>query len=136
MIALLARIPAQIPRILVANKADLPAGAIPQPVDVPLSALEGTGEAALVQALLERCGAAGTDGMLVALHHRQRDLAARAAEALARPFVAQPRAAERSAPSEVSEQQALRDELAALRAEVQALPTVSIRAIRTRGVGT
>ena len=43
--ALLARIPEQIPRILVANKADLPAGAFPQPVDVQLSALEGTGEA-------------------------------------------------------------------------------------------
>ena len=82
--ALLARIPEQIPRILVANKADLPAGAFPQPVDVQLSALEGTGEADLVQALLERCGAAGTDGMLVALNQRQRDLAARAAEALDR----------------------------------------------------
>jgi len=81
---LLARIPEQIPRILVANKADLPAGSFPQPVDVQLSALEGTGEADLVQALLERCGAAGTDGMLVALNQRQRDLAARAAEALDR----------------------------------------------------
>ena len=81
---LLARIPEKIPRILVANKADLPAGAFPQPVDVQLSALDGTGEADLVQALLERCGAAGTDGMLVALNQRQRDLAARAAEALAR----------------------------------------------------
>jgi len=82
--ALLARIPAQIPRILVANKADLPAGAFPQPVDVQLSALEGTGEADLVQALLERCGAAGTEGVLLALNQRQRDLAAQAAEALAR----------------------------------------------------
>ncbi|MCB4389088.1 tRNA uridine-5-carboxymethylaminomethyl(34) synthesis GTPase MnmE [Synechococcus sp. MU1617] len=81
---LLARIPEKIPRILVANKADLPAGAFPQPVDVQLSALDGTGEADLVRALLERCGAAGTDGMLVALNQRQRDLAARAAEALAR----------------------------------------------------
>ena len=70
--------------LVVANKADLPAGAFPQPVDVQLSALEGTGEADLVQALLERCGAAGTDGMLVALNQRQRDLASRAAEALAR----------------------------------------------------
>ena len=82
--ALLARIPAQIPRILVANKADLPAGTFPQPVDVQLSALEGTGEADLVQALLERCGAAGTEGVLLALNQRQRDLAARAAEALDR----------------------------------------------------
>ena len=82
--ALLARIPEQIPRILVANKADLPAGAFPQPVDVQLSALEGTGEAHLVQALLERCGAAGTEGVLLALNQRQRDLAARAAEALGR----------------------------------------------------
>ena len=82
--ALLARIPEQIPRILVANKADLPAGAFPQPVDVQLSALEGTGEADLVQALLERCGAAGTEGVLLALNQRQRDLAVRAAEALAR----------------------------------------------------
>jgi tRNA modification GTPase len=53
-------------------------------VDVQLSALEGTGEADLVQALLERCGAAGTEGVLLALNQRQRDLAAQAAEALAR----------------------------------------------------
>ena len=59
-------------------------GPSPQPVDVQLSALEGTGEADLVQALLERCGAAGTEGVLLALNQRQRDLAAQAAEALAR----------------------------------------------------
>ena len=82
--ALLARIPEHIPRILVANKADLPAGALPQPVDVQLSALEGTGEEDLVQALLERCGAAGTEGVLLALNERQRDLAATAAAALGR----------------------------------------------------
>ena len=56
----------------------------PQPVDVQLSALEGTGEADLVQSLLERCGVAGTEGVLLALNQRQRDLAARAAEALER----------------------------------------------------
>ena len=81
--ALLARIPVQIPRILVANKADLPAGAFPAG-GCSVVGVGGHGEADLVQALLERCGAAGTDGMLVALNQRQRDLAAQAAEALAR----------------------------------------------------
>jgi tRNA modification GTPase len=53
-------------------------------VDVQLSALEGTGEEDLVQALLKRCGAAGTEGVLLALNERQRDLAATAAAALGR----------------------------------------------------
>ena len=82
--ALLERIPAGIPRLVVANKADLPGGVFPQPVDVWLSALEGTGEDALIHALMERCGVAETEGVLIALNRRQRDLAARAAEALAR----------------------------------------------------
>ena len=82
--ALMARIPAGVPRLVVANKADLPIGSFPEQADVRLSALLGTGEDELVQALLERCGAAETDGMLIALNRRQRDLAAQAATALAR----------------------------------------------------
>ena len=82
--ALMNRIPAGVPRLLVANKSDLPAGSFEQPVDVQLSALHGSGEEHLVQALLERCGVADADGVLIALNERQRDLAALAAEALAR----------------------------------------------------
>ena len=82
--ALMDRIPAGVPRLLVANKSDLPAGSFEQPVDVQLSALHGSGEEQLVQALLERCGAADADGLLIALNERQRDLAEDAAEALAR----------------------------------------------------
>ena len=82
--ALMDRIPAGVPRLLVANKSDLPAGSFEQPVDVQLSALHGSGEEQLVQALLERCGAADADGLLIALNERQRDLAEHAAEALAR----------------------------------------------------
>ena len=82
--ALMDRIPAGVPRLLVANKSDLPAGSLSQPVDVQLSALHGSGEEQLVQALLERCGAADADGLLIALNERQRDLAEHAAEALAR----------------------------------------------------
>ena len=82
--ALLKRIPAAVPRLIVANKSDLPAGEMPVPVDVRLSALEGTGEDRLVAALLDRCGVGDATGVLLALNERQRDLAARAAEALAR----------------------------------------------------
>ena len=49
-----------------------------------LSAHSGEGEEQLVQALLQRCGAAEASGVLLALNQRQRDLAAAAAEALAR----------------------------------------------------
>ena len=82
--ALLKRIPAAVPRLIVANKSDLPAGAMPVPADVRLSALEGTGEDRLVAALLDRCGVGDATGVLLALNQRQRDLAAQAAEALAR----------------------------------------------------
>lgn len=82
--ALMDRIPAGVPRLVVANKSDLPAGLSATPADVRLSALDGSGEEALVQALLQRCGAADADGVLLALNQRQRDLAGLAAEALAR----------------------------------------------------
>ncbi|WP_413441892.1 tRNA uridine-5-carboxymethylaminomethyl(34) synthesis GTPase MnmE [Synechococcus sp. MIT S1220] len=82
--ALMDRIPAGVPRLVVANKSDLPAGLFATPADVRLSALDGSGEEALVQALLQRCGAADADGVLLALNQRQRDLAGLAAEALAR----------------------------------------------------
>ena len=82
--ALMDRIPAGVPRLVVANKSDLPAGLFATPVDVRLSALDGRGEEALVEALLQRCGAADADGVLLALNQRQRDLAGLAAEALAR----------------------------------------------------
>ena len=82
--ALLERIPEAVPRLLVANKSDLPPGAVPVPAEVRLSALEGRGEEDLVQALLQRCGAGEVAGVLLALNQRQRDLAATAAAALDR----------------------------------------------------
>ena len=82
--ALLERIPEAVPRLLVANKSDLPPGAVPVPAEVRLSALEGRGEEDLVQALLQRCGAGEVTGVLLALNQRQRDLAATAAAALDR----------------------------------------------------
>ena len=82
--ALSARIPDGVPRLIVANKFDLPGASQPQQADVALSAHSGEGEEQLVQALLQRCGAAEASGVLLALNQRQRDLAAAAAEALAR----------------------------------------------------
>ncbi len=82
--ALLARIPAGVPRLIVANKADLQQGLCQEPAEVSVSALHGDGEEQLIQALLGACGAADTGGMLLALNQRQRDLAAAAAAALAR----------------------------------------------------
>ena len=52
--------------------------------DVRLSAVTGDGEQALIQAVLERCGALGEQPLLLALNQRQSDLAVTAAEALAR----------------------------------------------------
>ncbi|BEV35287.1 tRNA uridine-5-carboxymethylaminomethyl(34) synthesis GTPase MnmE [Synechococcus sp. M16CYN] len=84
--ALWARIPPAVPRLLVANKADLLAGSMPSDMqpDVCMSALQGEGEEMLVQALLAASGAGEGDGFLIALNQRQRDLAALAAEALER----------------------------------------------------
>ena len=82
--ALLERIPAAVPRLVVANKQDLLKGAVPVQADVLLSAISGAGEDQLVEALLTRCGAADASAVLLALNERQRDLAGRAAEALAR----------------------------------------------------
>ena len=74
--------------LVVGNKADAvgvadgaPAMA---PAEVAISALTGAGRAALVERLLERCGATAVQGLQVALNTRQRDLAASAAEALGR----------------------------------------------------
>ena len=84
--ALLQRIPDAVPRLIVANKGDRPPGPMPETVtvDVTISAITGAGEETLVQGLLARCGVAETSGVLLALNARQRDLALRAAEALAR----------------------------------------------------
>jgi len=99
--ALLAQIPDDVSRLLVANKADLqPAqananakananaerGLVVDAIapDVILSALTGDGEEELIQAVLKACGASESQGLVVALNARQRDLAALAAAALAR----------------------------------------------------
>ena len=73
-----------MPRLIVANRADLQQGPCQEPAEVSVSALHGDGEEQLIQALLGACGAADTGGMLLALNERQRDLAAAAAAALAR----------------------------------------------------
>ena len=76
------QIPADVPHLLVGNKADLSDAATP--ADVRLSAVTGVGEAQLVQALLERCGALDDSPLLLALNQRQLDLARVAAAALDR----------------------------------------------------
>ena len=80
--ALRQQIPADVPYLLVGNKADLSDAAAA--ADVHLSAVTGAGEAALVQALLERCGALSDGSLLLALNQRQADLARAAAAALKR----------------------------------------------------
>jgi tRNA modification GTPase len=89
---LLLQVPAGAALLLVGNKADaagLAAGAVAAgeaaaPAQVAISALTGAGRAALVTALLQRCGATELQGLQVALNERQRDLAAEAAAALER----------------------------------------------------
>jgi len=76
------QIPADVPHLLVGNKADL--SDVAAPADVHLSAVTGVGEAQLVQALLERCGALSDGSLLLALNQRQADLARVAAAALDR----------------------------------------------------
>ena len=76
------QIPADVPYLLVGNKADLSDAAAA--ADVHLSAVTGAGEAELVQALLERCGALSDGSLLLALNQRQADLARAAAAALER----------------------------------------------------
>ena len=76
------QIPADVPHLLVGNKADL--SDLAAPADVHLSAVTGVGEAQLVQALLERCGALSDGSLLLALNQRQADLARVAAAALER----------------------------------------------------
>ena len=82
--ALLERIPPAVPRLVVANKQDLLRTEAPAEADVLLSAISGEGEDQLVEAVLTCCGAGDASAVLLALNERQRDLAARAAEALAR----------------------------------------------------
>ena len=81
---LLARIPNDVPRVVVANKSDLDGPPLPGLVDVQFSARNGAGEDTLVQVLLERCGAGDAAGILLSLNTRQRDLASLAAAALER----------------------------------------------------
>ena len=91
--ALLDQIPPQVPYLLVGNKADLQSTTkttnpkqrieVKTPC-VDVSAKTGKGEDALTHALLDVCGAHETQGILLALNERQRDLAANAAVALDR----------------------------------------------------
>lgn len=87
--ALRQRIPAAVPYLLVGNKVDLAgtdalAGPSGFAADIRLSACTGAGEAELVQAVLERCGALADGSLLLSLNQRQGDLAQQAADALAR----------------------------------------------------
>jgi tRNA modification GTPase len=89
---LLLQVPAGAALLVVGNKADaaglaagaVAAGDLAAPAQVAISALTGAGRAALVTALLQRCGATELQGLQVALNERQRDLAAEAAAALGR----------------------------------------------------
>ncbi|MFM2081214.1 MAG: tRNA modification GTPase MnmE [Cyanobacteriota bacterium] len=90
-----ALVPAGVPLLRVGNKCDqleaASGGLAAEPgaraaagVDgVRISARTGAGQEELVAALLGRCGRSGDQGLQVALNRRQRDLAARAAQALA-----------------------------------------------------
>ncbi len=98
------QVPPGLPLLVVGNKADLagatagpagvepaaawsagpPAGTSAHAADVRISALSGEGQAQLEQALLQRCGHGGDQGLAVALNRRQADLAAAAAADLAR----------------------------------------------------
>ena len=85
--ALFALIPEGVSCLRVGNKADLHLetdGDAASVADVCLSAVTGDGEPTLVRAVLERCGALSEQPLLLALNQRQSDLAATAAEALAR----------------------------------------------------
>ena len=85
--ALFALIPEGVSCLRVGNKADLHLeadGDAASVADVRLSAVTGDGEPTLVRAVLERCGALSEQPLLLALNQRQSDLAATAAEALAR----------------------------------------------------
>jgi tRNA modification GTPase len=83
--ALREQVPPNVPLLVAGNKRDrLPAGAPMEPAEVSLCALSGEGRQELAAALLERCGAAGLQGLEVALNGRQRELAAAAATALGR----------------------------------------------------
>ncbi len=85
--ALFAQIPDGVPCLRVGNKADLRLDVDVEAAsvaDVRLSAVTGEGEQDLVRAVLERCGGLSEQPLLLALNQRQSDLAATAAEALAR----------------------------------------------------
>ncbi|MFM1902063.1 MAG: tRNA modification GTPase [Cyanobacteriota bacterium] len=87
--ALRQHIPAAVPHLLVGNKVDLAGTDTPvrltgSAADIRLSASTGAGEAELVQAMLERCGALTDGSLLLSLNQRQADLAQEAADALAR----------------------------------------------------
>ena len=91
--ALLAQIPDDLPRLLVGNKIDAQPAWVAaslgnqvdgKTVDVMVSALTGQGEEALIEAVLQTCGASEAQGLVVALNQRQRDLALAAAGALGR----------------------------------------------------
>ena len=79
---LLDSIPAEVPHLVVANKADQVSAADPAPAQLCISALTGAGHDHLVEALLRRCGHGGEQGLQVALNRRQQDLAAAAAASL------------------------------------------------------
>ena len=78
------QVPAQVPLLLVGNKADQVAAGPLEPADVAISAIGRTGLEELAERLLERCGASLGSGLEVALNRRQADLAAEAAAALDR----------------------------------------------------
>jgi tRNA modification GTPase len=83
------QVPTGVPLLVVGNKRDqLTAGAPVQPAEVTLCALSGEGSQELTAVLLERCGAAGLEGLEVALNNRQRELAAAAASAIGRSLIA------------------------------------------------
>ncbi len=91
--SLLAQIPEDVPRLVVANKVDLGSSTLKSGLkeesigispDASISALTGYGEEELIKALLTIAGATEGENLLIALNERQTDLALAAVSALTR----------------------------------------------------
>ena len=77
-----ALVPADVPLLLVGNKADQAVAASSSMAEVCISALTGDGQQELETLLLARCGHGDVQGLQVALNRRQQDLAVAAASSL------------------------------------------------------
>ncbi len=91
--SILSEIPKDIPKLIIGNKADLlnhhQRNLLTKNINckitpLEMSALTGQGLSDVIQHLLQLCKASGTEGLLMALNERQRDLASAAIKSLER----------------------------------------------------